>query len=84
VRAANATGRTVLAGPIEATALGNVLSQALALGQLPNLESTRAVIGQSFAITRYEPQEATPWQAARERFATLSPTRTVEVFHAPS
>ena len=46
--AANATGRPVLAGPIEATALGNVLIQAIALGHLASLGGLREVVRASF------------------------------------
>lgn len=69
--AADATGRTVVAGPVEATALGNVLSQLLALGSLPTLEAARTVIRDSFATTRYEPRPDAAWEAARERFSRL-------------
>jgi rhamnulokinase len=69
--AADATKRTVIAGPVEATALGNVLSQVLALGLLPTLEAARAVVRESFATTRYEPRPDAAWEAARARFAAL-------------
>jgi rhamnulokinase len=68
---ANATGRTVLAGPVEATALGNVLVQAITLGHLPDLPSARQVVRANFPQKRYEPRDAAIWQAARERFARL-------------
>lgn len=69
--AADATGRTVVAGPVEATALGNVLAQLLAMGNLPTLEAARTVIRDSFATTRYEPRPDAAWEAARERFSRL-------------
>ncbi len=69
--AANATLREVLAGPVEATAIGNVLSQALALGDIDSLTAARAVVRESFATARYMPQDASAWQSARERFAAL-------------
>ena len=50
--AADATGRRVIAGPVEATALGNVLMQALALGHLGSLSEGRQVIGKSFELGR--------------------------------
>lgn len=68
---ANATGIPVLAGPVEATAIGNMLVQALALGQLESHEQLRNVVRQSFPITRYDPQDAPTWEAARERFGRL-------------
>lgn len=52
---ANALGVPVLAGPVEATALGNVLVQRLALGGLPSLTAARELVANSFPLTRYEP-----------------------------
>ncbi len=66
--AANATGRTVLAGPIEATATGNVLIQAIALRQLPSLDALRNVVRNSFAVETYRPVDVEVWQEAYERF----------------
>jgi len=54
--AADATGRTVVAGPVEATAAGNVLMQALALGHLGSLAEARDVVRRSFEIATYEPR----------------------------
>ena len=68
---ANATGRTVLAGPVEATAIGNLLIQAIALKDLESLEELRRVVRASFDIEIYEPQQSTPWQQACQRFANL-------------
>ncbi|HSI13610.1 MAG TPA: rhamnulokinase family protein [Chthoniobacter sp.] len=69
--AADAIGRPVFAGPVEATALGNVLSQLLGLHLLPDLEIARKVIRDSFATTRYEPRLHAPWAEARARLAGL-------------
>lgn len=68
---ADATGRTVIAGPIECTAIGNLLIQALAHGHLSSLASGRRVVRDSFPIVRYEPQEASVWERAYEQFKTL-------------
>jgi rhamnulokinase len=68
---ADASGRIVLAGPVEATALGNVLSQMLALGTLPTLQAARTLVRDSFPLTRYEPHPDPHWQEARARFAQL-------------
>ena len=68
---ANATGRTVIAGPAEATATGNILIQALALGQLKDLAELRQVVRNSFAMQTYQPQDATVWAQAYERFQKL-------------
>jgi rhamnulokinase len=66
--AADAIGRTVLAGPVECTAIGNVLIQALALGHLESLAALRDVVRQSFAVQTYQPQDAAAWDAAYSRF----------------
>jgi rhamnulokinase len=69
--AASATGRTVLAGPVEATAIGNLLIQAIALGDIDSLAALRGVVRNSFSIETYEPQHSDLWQAASRRFADL-------------
>lgn len=69
--AADAIGRTVLAGPVECTAIGNVLIQALALGHLPSLAALRDVVRQSFALQTYQPQDAAAWDTAYSRFQEL-------------
>jgi rhamnulokinase len=68
---ADATGRPVIAGPVEATALGNVVMQALALGHLSSLSEGRQVIAQSFELATYEPHEPAAWDEANERFCGL-------------
>ena len=64
---ANALQIPVLAGPVEATALGNVLVQAIALGHLPSLAEARKVVRTCFEVTTFLPKEAAEWapQAAR-------------------
>ena len=69
--AANAVQRPVLAGPVEATALGNVLLQAVTLGHLDSLRALRDVVRASFEITRYEPCDSESWQEAYARFTAL-------------
>ncbi|WP_425397211.1 rhamnulokinase [Aeoliella sp.] len=73
--AADATGRTVLAGPVEATAIGNLLIQAIALGQLDDLSALRRVVRSSFGIETYEPSNREAWSAAQARFAALPTAR---------
>jgi rhamnulokinase len=68
---ANATGRKVLAGPVEATAIGNVLVQAIAMGQLDDLAALRQVVRASFPIETYQPAEAQAWAKAYEQFHQL-------------
>jgi len=65
---ANATGRTVTAGPVEATALGNVAVQMIATGAVGSLVDARAVIDRSFPVERFEPLDAERWDAEYKRF----------------
>ncbi len=69
--AANATGRPVLAGPVEATALGNVLIQAIALGHLDSLATLRETVRASFTISDYQPVQCAEWHKAFARFRRL-------------
>jgi rhamnulokinase len=74
---ANAIGRPVVAGPVEATVIGNALVQLIALGELDNLASARQLIAQSGQLTKYEPQEAATWDEAYQRYWSLyQPGRT--------
>jgi rhamnulokinase len=61
---ADATGRLVIAGPVEAAALGNALVQAMALGELASLAEARALLRQSFELRRYEPRAGGGWAEA--------------------
>ncbi len=69
---ANAIGRPVLAGPVEATAIGNLLLQALALGQVGSLPHLRRLVARSFPVTTVRPRERKLWDAAAQRFARLT------------
>ncbi len=68
---ANACGRPVSAGPIEATALGNIVAQAIAAGEISDIWQGRDVIRNSFDIDTYEPRDTAAWDAAYERFYKL-------------
>ena len=68
---ADACGRPVYAGPIEATAAGNVLLQAMARGKLGSLADARAVIARSFPVLAYEPRDTAAWAEAAGRFNPL-------------
>jgi rhamnulokinase len=76
---AAATGLPVLAGPEEATVIGNLLVQAMALGEIASLREAREVVRASFAPATYEPQESADWQEARERFARAVALPALEV-----
>ncbi len=69
--AANAIDRTVYAGPVEATAIGNLLIQAIALEDIESLDALRGVVRSSFDIETYEPQQTDRWREAAQRFADL-------------
>src|SRR5207302_764719 len=69
---ADAAGLPVLAGPEEATLLGNLVVQAMALGELASLAEAREIIRASFVPTRHDPQDTADWQEAKERFAALT------------
>ena len=68
---AAACGRVVLAGPAEATALGNVSAQLIAAGEVSGLSQTREIVARSFAPIMYEPKDTASWDAACERFVKL-------------
>jgi rhamnulokinase len=65
---ANATGRKVLAGPAEATALGNVAVQMLATRAATSLQEVRGIIERSFPIDAFEPVDPEKWNRHAERF----------------
>ena len=68
---ADALQRPVLAGPIEATAIGNVLMQMIALKRLPSLAAGRALVRTSFGCTPVQPGPATGWDEAYARFQQI-------------
>ncbi|UCC64112.1 MAG: rhamnulokinase [Anaerolineae bacterium] len=69
--AADATGRQVITGPVEATAAGNVITQAMALGQIGSLEEGRRIVRNSFDVATYEPAGGTEWDEAYTRFLAV-------------
>jgi rhamnulokinase len=68
---ADACNRRVLAGPAEATALGNVLVQAIGLGLLKDLGDAREVARRSFAPQSYEPKASEQWHEPYQRFLRM-------------
>jgi rhamnulokinase len=76
---ANASGLPVLAGPAEATVLGNLLLQTIAADEIASLAEAREVVRASVEPVVYEPQETAAWDEARERFAPIVAGRAVEV-----
>jgi rhamnulokinase len=73
---ASATGRPLLAGPAEATTIGNLIGQAIALNELSSLEQGRDLVRRSFKPVEYEPSGDTLWEQARHRFQTLTSAKT--------
>jgi sugar (pentulose or hexulose) kinase len=69
--AANATGRPVVAGPIEATVIGNALVQLIAMGELRDLSEGRELVRNMSAWHRYEPQETAAWDEAYQRYQAI-------------
>jgi len=65
---AEATGRTVLAGPAEATALGNAAVQILATGGASSLKEVRQMVERSFSVEVFKPVETDKWDKEFERF----------------
>ena len=68
---ANAMGLPVLCGPVEATAIGNLLVQAMALGHLRSHTELRRVVRESFPIVTYQPRDEELWRPAYDRFRGL-------------
>jgi rhamnulokinase len=64
---ADATGKRVLAGPVEATALGNVAVQILATGEAASLKEVRTMIENSFPVEVFKPGETGSWDEAAQR-----------------
>jgi len=69
---ANACGVEVIAGPTEATALGNVLVQAITLGDLPDLVSARQVVARSMDVESFQPEDSAVWELAKTGFKELT------------
>jgi len=65
---ADATGKTVVAGPVEATALGNIAMQMLATGAVSSLDAARGIIERSFPVERFEPSDGDQWNRHYGRF----------------
>ena len=68
---ASANNRKVLAGPVEATALGNIAVQLMALGEIKDVKEARQIIANSEKTYEYFPQDKEKWDAAYEKFKTI-------------
>jgi rhamnulokinase len=69
---ADACGIPVCAGPEEATAIGNLMMQAIAAGEVKDLSEAREVVANSFELKHYDPtSDRAAWDAAYEKFCKL-------------
>lgn len=68
---ANAIGRPVAAGPIEGASIGNLLGQAIALGEISGIDQLRDVVRASFPVEEYTPQDIPAWEDAYGRFLQI-------------
>ncbi len=71
---ANATGRTVVAGPDECTAIGNILVQSIGLGHTASLAAARNIVRDSVPLTRFLPADAGAWDRMYKKFLSLRET----------
>ncbi|HIJ73725.1 MAG TPA: rhamnulokinase [Candidatus Hydrogenedentes bacterium] len=69
--ASDATGRPVIAGPVEATAMGNLIAQAMATGRIADLSAARRLVAQSTQLTTYQPTNTAAWRPVLERFRQM-------------
>jgi sugar (pentulose or hexulose) kinase len=68
---ADACGCTVVSGPAEASALGNVMLQAVAVGEFENVAEGRAAVGGSLELVTYEPRRGDGWSEVQARYGRL-------------
>jgi len=64
-------GKRVIAGPVEATAVGNILMQAMAFGEIGGLHEARQIVRNSFPCEEYEPASRGAWDEAYGRFLNI-------------
>jgi len=69
--AASACGKPVIAGPVEATVMGNLLVQMRTAGEVGSLSEMREVVRASSPMSEFAPSNPEPWQEAMERFKAL-------------
>ncbi len=68
---ANSTGATVLAGPQECTAIGNIMLQAKTARLVKDIWEMRAIIANSIELVKYEPQDKATWDMAFDRYISI-------------
>jgi rhamnulokinase len=68
---ANATGLPVVAGPVEATVMGNALAQLISLGEIGDLAQARQIVAERDELKRYEPEDTAVWDEAYGRYRDI-------------
>jgi len=68
---AYATNKKVVAGPVEATAIGNIAVQLISLGEIENITQARKIIANSFEATTYMPEDSSVWDDAYEKYKKI-------------
>ena len=68
---ANSIGCPALCGPIEATAIGNIMVQFKAIGKVKDITEMRALIAKAIELKRYEPQDTEAWKTAYKRYTAI-------------
>lgn len=68
---ADATGATVITGPVEATIIGNIIMQAIGMGHIKDLAEGRRIIRNSFEMKTFTPQQTDKWDRQYARFMKL-------------
>jgi rhamnulokinase len=68
---ADATDKYVIAGPVEATAIGNALVQAISLGNIGSIREGREVVASSFPLKKFFPKATEAWEEANQRFQKI-------------
>jgi sugar (pentulose or hexulose) kinase len=69
---AGSTGVAVVAGPAEATALGNFMAQLMAVGEVGSLSEAREIVSRSFDTITYLPADVDAWNEAYGRFSAVA------------
>jgi len=62
-----------VAGPVEATSIGNIIMQLYALGEIGSLTEGRALVRRSFETKTFQPKNVGAWDDAYARFQTILP-----------
>lgn len=70
--AADSLNRPVITGPVEGAAIGNLLAQAMALGDIQTMDELRTVVRRSEAVSTYEPHHTPEWEAAYQKLLSFS------------